>query len=45
MSAEKRILTPEEEEKRASNRFSFIVGIGIGAAIIVFLTILSLYVH
>lgn len=42
-SQAKEKMTPEEERK--NNRFSFIVGIFIGMAIIIVLVILSLFVH
>jgi uncharacterized membrane protein YkgB len=44
-SAEIKHLTPEEEEKKANNRYSFMVGIGIGFMIIVVLTVASLIWH
>lgn len=43
MSHSKETMTSEEEKK--NNRFSFIVGMFIGLAIIVVLVILSLFVH
>ncbi len=36
-------MTPEE--KRKNNRFSFLVGIFIGMAIIILITVISLVVH
>lgn len=43
MSNNEEIMTPEEEKK--NNRFSFIVGIFIGLAIIILLTVISLFAH
>jgi hypothetical protein len=43
MSSSKEAMTPEEQKK--NNRFSFIVGIGIGMFIIIVLTVFSLFVH
>ena len=43
MSHTEEIMTSEEEKK--NNRFSFVVGIFIGMAIIIVLVILSLFVH
>jgi hypothetical protein len=43
MSQTEEVVTSEEEKK--NHRFSFIVGIFIGMAIIVVLVILSLFVH
>lgn len=43
MSQTEETLTSEEEKK--NHRFSFIVGIFIGMAIIIVLVILSLFVH
>ncbi len=43
MSKNQEIMTPEEQKK--NNRFSFMVGIGIGMFVIIVLTIFSLFVH
>jgi hypothetical protein len=43
MSKTEETLTPEEEKK--NNHFSFLVGIFIGMAIIILITILSLVIH
>lgn len=43
MSKTEKIMTPEEERK--NNRFSFLVGIFIGMAIIILITVISLVVH
>lgn len=43
MSKTKETMTPEEEKK--NNRFSFLVGIFIGMAIIILITVISLVVH
>lgn len=43
MSQAEEAVTSEEEKK--NNRFSFMVGIFIGMAIIIVLVILSLFVH
>ena len=43
MNQTKETMTSEEEKK--NNRFSFVVGIFIGMAIIIVLVILSLFAH
>lgn len=43
MSKTEETLTPEEEKKK--NQFSFLVGIFIGMAIIILITVLSLVFH